>query len=148
MISTKSWAAAVSLALIIPGTASWAQAGTQPTYSATYQECMKHTRDVDYETRQCQGAELTRMDHDLNAVYRDLTAALDKDEPARKPLLVTSERAWLAYRNAQCEFRAPLKTAGTLDWVVHYNCQLKITDERIKDLKDELDLSSFVSGKK
>ena len=46
-----------------------------------------------------------KADAELNVLYRQITARL-KDDKATTELLVAAQRAWVAFRDAECAFSA------------------------------------------
>jgi len=85
----------------------------------------------------CINAEFARQDKVLNDTYRKTLATMtqaDKDdEPGlakRKPVLVKTERAWISWRNAQCDYlglsQGPAASAV---------CQMEMTRRRAADLE-------------
>ena len=54
---------------------------------------------------ECYGNAYKRADAELNILYRQITARL-KDDKATAKLLVAAQRAWVAFRDAECNFSA------------------------------------------
>lgn len=48
-------------------------------------------------------AKYNKVDAQLNKVYRQLMAILDKNE---KPLLIQAEKDWVKFRDSHCKFDA------------------------------------------
>jgi uncharacterized protein YecT (DUF1311 family) len=61
----------------------------------------------------CAGKDYKKADAALNQVYGKLKGKLTK--PADRKPLAAAERAWIAYRDAECAF----ETAGTADGTIH-----------------------------
>jgi uncharacterized protein YecT (DUF1311 family) len=84
----------------------------------------------------CAAEELHRMDAQLNAVYRKLTATLDAN---RRRKLQAAQRAWLAFRDAHCEFEASAFEGGSMQPLEYSACATNVTKERIGHLRQALD---------
>lgn len=96
-------AVVVCLEAVAPPLASAAVPGAYP-------DCQRRAAGVEAQLKLCAAAELTRRDDELNGVYRSLLAKVD---PSRQPLLRASERAWVAFRDAECTFRASAEAGGS-----------------------------------
>jgi uncharacterized protein YecT (DUF1311 family) len=92
------------------------------TFAQTQGE-MNHTSLIDFQ----------KSDAKLNAVYTKILASLDDNG---KEKLKTSERAWLAYREAQAKFEADVVArGGTMAPLIYNECRVVLTDARIKELQ-------------
>lgn len=84
----------------------------------------------------CASDEAARLDKDLNAVYRGLMDAIGKrDEDSKwrdyfRAALKTSERAWLAWRDVECEAAAAGGGESARD-----SCRLSLLAARISRLR-------------
>lgn len=75
-------------------------------------------------------------DKQLNTVYNDIAKTLDD---VGKKKLQMSERAWLAYRDAQATFEADVVArGGTMAPLIYNECRRTLTDLRIKELKNSV----------
>lgn len=63
-------------------------------------------------------AEFERVDAELHETYRALLARLSDDESRQK--LETSQRAWIAFRDAQAAFEADRVRGGSAAPVLRY----------------------------
>ncbi len=52
---------------------------------------------------QCAAEQYKAADKELNTLYQQITKRL-KDNPDAKKLLVSAQRNWVAFRDAECEF--------------------------------------------
>lgn len=87
---------------------------------------------------QCAGKDFTAADKKLNDAYRQIEGRL-KDNAASKKLLVDAQRAWVAFRDAECKFQGgPIDQAGTIYPMVVANCQTSLTNDRLSDFKTYL----------
>jgi uncharacterized protein YecT (DUF1311 family) len=80
---------------------------------------------------ECAGQDFTAVDRKLNALYRTLVAKYNAADGA---LLKTAERAWLSYRDAECDFETNGTVGGTINPMMDTMCRTKKTNARIKEL--------------
>ena len=77
-----------------------------------------------------------KADKELNEVYAKVLANLDD---AAKENLKKSQRAWVAWRDAEAVFRADAEARGGSMWpLVHEGIRSRLTKERVKGLKELL----------
>jgi uncharacterized protein YecT (DUF1311 family) len=87
---------------------------------------------------QCAGKDFVAADKKLNDAYKQIEGRL-KDDAASKKLLVDAQRAWVAFRDAECNFQGgPIDQAGTIYPMVVANCQTSLTNDRLSDFKTYL----------
>ncbi|WP_454724423.1 MULTISPECIES: lysozyme inhibitor LprI family protein [Cupriavidus] len=108
-----------------------AQAGERPL-SARYAACMNGAGITTAGMHDCIAAETARQDTALNAAYKRLQQAV---APARKTALLEAQRAWLAFRDANCRFRAD-PDGGTLAGLGAASCVMQMTADRAQELRD------------
>jgi uncharacterized protein YecT (DUF1311 family) len=118
----------VALSLIAGATASRAQAAEGCDAPGLSQA----------ELNDCYGNVFKKDDAELNVLYRQITARL-KDDQATTKLLVAAQRAWLAFRDAECDFSASGVDGGTALGMIRAVCLDKLTLNRIDDFKNYLD---------
>ncbi|MEB0048655.1 MULTISPECIES: lysozyme inhibitor LprI family protein [unclassified Pseudomonas] len=99
---------------------------------------------------QCAAQQNKVADKELNALYQQITARL-KDSPDTKKLLVGAQRAWVAFRDAECEFTASGVVGGSMYPLIHNNCATDLTKVRVEAFKQYLkcqegDMSCPVPG--
>ena len=75
-------------------------------------------------------AEFQQADAELNKTYKALLAKLPDAENKEK--LKQSQRAWLAFRDAEAEFEG---RGGTMAPTLRYATKTELTQQRIKQLK-------------
>ena len=78
-----------------------------------------------------------KADAELNALYRQITARL-KDDQATTKLLVAAQRAWVAFRDAECDFSASGVSGGGALGMILAICLDRLTSKRIDDFKNYL----------
>jgi uncharacterized protein YecT (DUF1311 family) len=69
--------------------------------SAEYSACLDKAGGVTFDMIECIAAETGRQDATLNNNYRILMSKLSSDQ---KKALLEAERAWIAFRDANCQF--------------------------------------------
>jgi uncharacterized protein YecT (DUF1311 family) len=83
------------------------------------------------EMTNCMDGEVKKADAELNRVYQ---AALRKHRPENAVKLRKTQRAWIAFRDAQCEAEGSIYEGGTIQPIVEAHCRVKLAQERTKDL--------------
>ncbi len=98
----------------------------------------------------CAKMDLAKADAKLNANYALIKERL-KDDAATPKLLLTAQRTWLKFRDAECTFSASGVVGGSIYNFVHTQCLTRLTQARVRDLEvyvkcQEGDLSCPISG--
>lgn len=94
---------------------------------ATAQSCDGTTRDV--ET--CLGREIERSDAELNRYYAAAVKRLtDTGQTAALARLRASERAWIRYRNAECDAVWEYWSKGSIRGTFSADCRIRLTRDR------------------
>jgi len=78
------------------------------------------------EMNQCAEADYQKADAELTKVY----AKLDKT-----PELRAAERAWIAYRDAECTYETADNRGGSMEPMIYSGCMATMTKQRIAVLK-------------
>lgn len=102
----------------------------EPRYTAAYTPCMERSGGVTSAMIQCIGDEFVLQDRRLNATYKKVLAALPAQ---RRPALVKAQRAWIAFKQADCGF-AYDPDGGSAARIVANDCNLRMTAERADQL--------------
>ena len=105
-------------------------------YSQTYKACMVKANGTTFDTISCQQAELDIQDKRLNQHYKALLKNLNAE---RQEDLKVAQRAWLAFRNANCSFYLDPE-GGSMHRVLSSDCVLSHTTTRANELKDMLEI--------
>jgi len=106
-------------------------AATAPAPAQSQQEMNRQAQDeADAEDRQ------------LNIVYKQVVADLDEEG---KVLLKTSQRAWLAYRDAEAKFAADAMRGGSAAPLLYFSSIATLTKQRTELLKNYLTTDSDAS---
>src|SRR5574337_859690 len=80
-------------------------------------------------------AEFERADAQLNKTYKALIARLPDARSKQK--LQDSQRAWIAFRDAEASFAADQVRDGSAAPVLRYTSMTESTEQRIKQLKSD-----------
>jgi hypothetical protein len=75
-------------------------------------------------------------DADLNATYRSLTAKLEGGNLER---LRDAQRAWVAFRDKECAFKAQGQNDAGVARAAHAACVTELTQQRTQQLRREID---------
>lgn len=81
-------------------------------------------------------AEFERADAELNRTYEALLKKLPDAEGKEK--LKQSQRAWLAFRDAEAAFAADQTRGGSMAPTIRYETMTELTQQRIKQLNTRL----------
>ena len=103
------------------------------------------------EMTSCAGLAYEAADDDLNALWPDVVAqarAMDEANadlirergvPTTVEALRSAQRAWIAFRDAECSYEAYQAFGGTMQPMLGSLCLERLTRERIATLKTLLD---------
>lgn len=86
------------------------------------------------QMNQCIDQRHKAADTELNAVYQQITQRL-KSNPDAKKLLVSAQRAWLGFRDAECTFAASRTLGGSAYPMVVADCVTTQNIARTQALK-------------
>jgi uncharacterized protein YecT (DUF1311 family) len=101
-----------------------------------------------YEINFCADKDLAKADAALNAIYQKALAKIaesDQEKPydakSWEAALRESQRAWVAFRDADCKGLVPMAWAGGSGTSMEVlGCMTAKTDARTKELKERLGL--------
>ena len=80
----------------------------------------------------CAAAALTAADSKLNSLYGEIEGRLAGDSGAKKEL-VAAQRAWLAFRDAECAFASSGVAGGSVAPMIYSLCLEDQTQRRARD---------------
>ena len=111
-------------------------AETDDGTSKEYSDCLhKAVEGTWADMFECNGDELDRQDARLNNTYKKLMSKLSPD---RKKALLKAQRAWIKFREANCDsWLNPY--GGTAARINASGCLLTMTATRAKDLEGMVD---------
>jgi len=122
--------------------------------TADYAACTEAAHEVTSRELDCLDAEFERQDKAMNETYAALMARLDAhiSQEVRGGLapgerlsvqaratIGKAQRAWVAWRDLECEAAATPNLGGTIVPIVTGNCRIDLTVDRTGALKDLLD---------
>ena len=115
-------ACSVVLLAIVAGQANGTMlAGSDPCLNAANQR----------ELTECVGREYMKADEKLNDIYKSLLTSLDREHQLK---LKAAQRAWITFRDAECDLQASEALHGSMEKQLRYTCLQEVTTARIKDL--------------
>ena len=94
------------------------------------------------EVNECASIGQQKMEAKLNTTYQRIMKLLDKqsaDDPnakASKTALIEAQRAWIKFREADCNAVYQYYIDGTIRTVMSISCMSKHAERRIKDLEE------------
>lgn len=95
-------------------------------------DCSDYGKLSTHEMIQCTDRELQQYDRKLNRVYRELMQRLPPEERQR---LREADRAWITYRDRECDFEGFEMRGGSGEALLVAGCLVTKTRERIRDLQ-------------
>ncbi len=99
---------------------------------------------------QCASVQYKTADKELNRLYQEIGQGL-KNQAQTKQRLVSAQRAWVAFRDAECSYATSVVESGSLYPLAYSQCMTTLTKARVENLKhylncEEGDLSCPVLG--
>ncbi len=121
-----------------------AEAGSDSIMSSSTQKC-----DEANTSKECQAQRLEKADKELNATYTQLLSVarglLSESSPTQKEkgrrseqALRKAQRAWMKYRDSNCESWSETQYPGTSAGLAWQGCMIEMTISREKELKEFL----------
>jgi uncharacterized protein YecT (DUF1311 family) len=117
------WVLGVSLLVFAPNLAFAEQCDNPVTQS-----------DMTY----CAGWQFKKDDAGLNDVYRRLKENY-ADIAKAKTALTKAQRAWVSFRDAECELEAAGEDGGSAQPMIYNQCLSRLTKLRVEQLQTRLD---------
>ncbi|KHS48831.1 MULTISPECIES: lysozyme inhibitor LprI family protein [Novosphingobium] len=91
---------------------------------------------VQAELNDCAHSEFLKADRALNAQWKTTLRLFRERSPDDEARLRAAQRAWLTFRDAECEARWPFDLGVSLDKMLHINCLTNLTIERTEMLAE------------
>ncbi len=107
--------------LALASLSGWAQAAPSCDDATTQQEM-----------NACAGEGYQAADKELNTTYDEIMGRLDGDSKDR---MKTAQRAWIRFRDAECEFVSGPTSGGSANSMVKAGCLERLTQQRTETLK-------------
>jgi uncharacterized protein YecT (DUF1311 family) len=105
----------------------------KPAAQAKPQSCANP--QTQSEMNQCAIDEFNKADAEMNKVYQQLLLKTDRQEK-----LKAAQRAWVAFRDADCEYAASISEGGSMEAGLRYGCYATATKTRTNQLRASLKL--------
>jgi uncharacterized protein YecT (DUF1311 family) len=90
---------------------------------------------TNFDTTKCISEHYKNADADLNVTFQKALKSAADYGPKDVAKLRDAQRKWVAYRDAECEAEYSLFGGGSGGPAAHSGCLLRITEQRIEDLK-------------
>lgn len=87
------------------------------------------------DMNECIYKEYQAIDKKLNYSYQELLKIIPNNS---KKKLLAAQRAWLKYRDLECDFASEFLQGGTLATVVTKNCFVEMTKKRVLKLDSDI----------
>ncbi|WP_404944582.1 lysozyme inhibitor LprI family protein [Rhizobium rhizogenes] len=107
-------------------------------------DCSKAEAQTDLNI--CAARDFDAADKALNAQYKKTRAAmvaidadLDNDMKGAEKALLKAQRAWVDYRDGECEAAGFQARGGSMEPMLVSGCKADLTQKRTKELKDLAD---------
>lgn len=79
-----------------------------------------------------QSRSLEDADEALNTLYRTIQSRLSGDKETKENL-VKAQRAWVSFRDAECNFAITKSGKGSGSVMIYEACQQALTEKRLED---------------
>ena len=99
--------------------------------------CVEAGNDTTLGTSTCIQSETAAWDVILNREYKAVRTTLKAQDPALADMLLQAQRAWIAYRDAECALEYGRWGGGSIRTIVGANCMMLETAERAIELRDK-----------
>lgn len=90
-----------------------------------------------YALNECVSNDYKNSDSELNKLYKEIRKRL-AEQPDSIHRLVAAQRAWISFRDAECNFVSANLQGGSSYGMIKGMCLSRLTQTRIKDLKTYL----------
>lgn len=81
----------------------------------------------------CAGESAKKADAALNATYAQIKTRLEADA-SKVQQLTKAQRAWIAFRDAECDFAGSAAEGGSMQPMIVSACRERMTANRTRDL--------------
>ncbi|RIA36155.1 uncharacterized protein YecT (DUF1311 family) [Ectopseudomonas oleovorans] len=114
----------ISTLLVLPFNA-WAD------YDQQYQACLDASGTLNNSSvAGCAEGVSEAVKKEMNRAYQQLFLKLEESAPDDAQQLETTQKAWLVYRNGQCDMQG--KHIGS---PMYYTCPMELNIQRVEELK-------------
>jgi len=110
----------------------------------TDQECLDATGQMMINA--CSAQRFERADAELNRIWTEMIAGAREDDRSpdsgrtaedqrsEEEILRTAQRAWIAFRDAHCEYEGLSERGGSMEPMIVSDCMAELTRQRIAQL--------------
>lgn len=88
---------------------------------------------------ECASIEAEKADQKLNQLYQQIQK---KETTSQKKRLTNAQIAWINFRDKTCEYEGGQFEGGSLANVTQTSCIATVTNQRVSDFKDYLEMLS------
>lgn len=100
-------------------------------YDKHYQACLDASGVIDNASvAGCAEGVSETVKKEMNRIYQQLFLKLQDDAPEDAEQLETAHKAWLIYRNGQCDLQG--KHVGS---PMYYTCPMELNIQRVEELR-------------
>ena len=92
--------------------------------NALAEDCSQAENQADMTA--CAGQQFEQADSELNQSYKQIMARL-KNDPDTAKLLVAAQKAWIAFRDAECTFSSSASADGSIYPMLVVQCREGLT---------------------
>lgn len=132
---------------ILPALTLLAAAAILPGAAFAQDQVDCNNAQTQMEMNFCAEQEFEAADAELNALWKEARAAakaLDEDQPEENmkgavAALLSAQRAWITYRDGQCELAGFSARGGTMEPMLVSGCKAGLTRTRNAELKTFID---------
>ncbi len=124
--------AAAALLAVLTGPQAWAQADI---------DC--ENAQTQFEMNMCAAQDYQAADDELNAIWKEararadeLDAQFDKEMQGAAAALIGAQRAWINYRDSNCELAGWEAHGGSMEPMVISACLAEMTRARTRELRE------------
>jgi uncharacterized protein YecT (DUF1311 family) len=121
---------------IVAATLAFAQKDENTSAAPAQSDAACGEAKTQMEINQCLAAAYQRADKELSELYSNI---LNNQVPADRDHLQTAQRAWIKYRDANCEAAAALYQGGSIQPSVRAECLRRNTRARADELRQIYD---------
>ena len=89
------------------------------------------------EILKCLGDQYQSADDALNEIYQDLRENCLRDDGKGFRKLQNAQRAWITYRDLNCEWAGHAMAGGTGENILRLSCLTHMTEQRAEELNED-----------
>lgn len=82
----------------------------------------------------CADYAFKKSDEDLNATYKKALKMLQTSDASKLKKFKETQRAWIKFRDLNCDYAAKVYEGGTMARMAHASCMQELTEQRTKQI--------------